>query len=93
MQAQSRSIKPGQVWRHYKHDPNGVPNNYTYTIIALACHTETEETLVIYEPLYDASDWLGKRGLGETCAARPLSMFLDHIERETYTGPRFVRVK
>lgn len=45
-------------------------------------HSETEEPLVFYRKLYDDySFW-----------ARPLEMFTEHVEREEYRGPRFVKI-
>ena len=49
------NVKEGQIRRHYK--SNG-GDNHTYRIIGLAKHSENEETLVIYQPLFDAeSTW------------------------------------
>ena len=70
------------VYRHYKHTEQ-VPKYYQ--MIGLARHTETEETLVIYVPLYHAG--------GLRMAARPLKNFLSRaevdgkmVERFTYVG-------
>ena len=53
-----------------------------YEVIAVGRHSETEELLVFYRKLYDDySYW-----------ARPLAMFEEHVERDGYSGPRFVRV-
>ncbi|WP_423919838.1 DUF1653 domain-containing protein [Frigoribacterium sp. 2-23] len=50
-----------------------------YLVIATARHSETEEALVVYRTLYgDYSTWV-----------RPLSMFVEHVERDGYSGPRF----
>lgn len=51
-------------------------------VICLAKHTETEEDMVVYEHLGDnpkSKMW-----------ARPAKMFFDHMERDGYSGPRFV---
>jgi hypothetical protein len=58
----------------YQHFKGG-----TYGVIGIAIHSETGEELVVYRPLY------GDRRL----TARSLSMFLEHIERDGYSGPRF----
>ncbi len=68
-------IKPGQKYRHYKGD--------TYNIITKAFHSENEEPLVVYERLTDIAH------TGWRVYARPEHMFFDHIETDTYTGPRF----
>ena len=53
-----------------------------YEVIGVARDSETEERVVVYRPLY------GERGLW----VRPLAMFVEHVERDGYSGPRFVRV-
>ena len=63
-------IKPGK-YQHFK-------GNY-YQVLHLAKHSETEEDLVVYQPLY------GDRGIW----VRPLSMFDEEIEREGKTLKRF----
>ncbi len=63
----------GGLYRHYK------GNNYR--VIGLVKHSETLETLVHYECLYDnpeGSHWV-----------RPLAMFLETIELNGETVPRF----
>ncbi|WP_159613358.1 DUF1653 domain-containing protein [Glutamicibacter sp. JC586] len=53
-----------------------------YEVLAVGKHSETEEPLVFYRKLYDDySFW-----------ARPLEMFTEHVERDGYSGPRFVKV-
>lgn len=53
-----------------------------YEVMGVARDSETEELVVVYRPLY------GERGLW----VRPLAMFVEHVERDGYSGPRFVRV-
>jgi len=50
-------LHKGEIWIHYKHDPEDFENNYTYEVVGLSVHTETEELMVCYKPLYD-SDFL-----------------------------------
>jgi hypothetical protein len=64
------SIQPGR-YRHYK--------GKEYTVIGVASHSETEESLVVYRKEY------GDRGLW----VRPLAMFLEHVEVDGRTVPRF----
>jgi hypothetical protein len=55
------SVKTGR-YRHYK--------GGEYEVIGTARHSESEELLVVYRPLY------GERGLW----VRPLEMFLESVE-------------
>ena len=50
-----------------------------YDVLGVVTHSETEETLVLYRPCY------GERGLW----VRPLSMFIESVERAGKTIPRF----
>lgn len=50
-----------------------------YKVVGLAKHSETQEEMVIYQPLNnDSGLWV-----------RPLSMFLENVEREGKIMPRF----
>ena len=53
-----------------------------YEVIGVARHSETMEAMVVYRPL---------GGIGGLWV-RPLSMFVEHVERDDYSGPRFVFV-
>ena len=50
-----------------------------YEVIGVARHSETEELMVVYRALY------GEGGLW----VRPLSMWMEHVDRDDYHGPRF----
>lgn len=66
------------IYHHFK-DPEK-----RYRVLGTAFHTETEETMVVYEPLYpDAHAPL---------FVRPLSMFLEEVDKSEieYRGPRFI---
>ncbi len=64
------AIKPG-IYRHFKGNE--------YLVLDIATHSETQETLVIYQPQYGARElW-----------ARPLTMFLDQVEVDGLQVPRF----
>ena len=67
------SIQPG-LYRHYK--------GGEYQVIDTATHSETEETLVVYRPLY------GERVLW----VRPLSMFLEEVKVAGETQKRFAYI-
>ena len=64
---------PG-LYRHYKGNE--------YRVIGLARHTETEETLVVYQALY------GARGLW----VRPAVMFAEQVAIGGRQVPRFERI-
>ncbi len=50
-----------------------------YELLYIATHSETMEPMVVYRALYgDMGIWV-----------RPLSMWTEHVEKETYSGPRF----
>ncbi|MBO3276607.1 DUF1653 domain-containing protein [Pseudomonas schmalbachii] len=62
------------LYRHYK--------GQHYRVVGVAKHSETEETLVIYQALY------GEFGLW----ARPLRMFIEAVEVDGELVPRFALV-
>lgn len=66
------------VYKHYKHtdeDPK------YYLVIGVGRHTETEETLVAYVPLYPAG--------GLRMAFRPLKNFVSVVTHHGRRMPRF----
>ena len=67
---QNITARPGR-YRHYK--------GGEYEVIGVATHSETEEQLVVYRPLY------GERGLW----VRPLTMFCEQVEVDGQQIPRF----
>ena len=66
-------ITPGR-YRHYK--------GGEYEVLFTATHSETEETLVIYQTLY------GERGYW----ARPLAMFTENVVVDGVEQPRFALI-
>ena len=64
------TITPG-IYEHYK--------GPRYRVIDAVRHTETEEVLVLYQPLY------GEQGLW----VRPFDMFTESVELNGHTVPRF----
>ena len=68
----SRKIQIGGAYRHFK--------GFTAKIITIATHTETGESLVVYECSGKAVNSDHKNGI----YARPLEMFLSEVDREKY---------
>ena len=61
---------PGR-YRHFK--------GGEYEVVGVARHSETDERLVVYRPLYgDGGLWV-----------RPVGMFLETVEHDGRTVPRF----
>lgn len=67
-------IKAG-IYEHFK--------GGRYEVQGVARHSETEELLVVYRPLY------GEGGLW----VRPLAMFTEEVARDGRRQPRFRRVE
>lgn len=67
-------IQPGK-YRHFK-------GNF-YQVIDTVTHSETQETLVLYKPLY------GEQALW----VRPIEMFVEEIERDGKVFKRFTLVE
>ena len=54
-----------------------------YRVIGVARHSETLEEMVVYRALYgDGELWV-----------RPAAMWNETVERDGYSGPRFVQVE
>lgn len=70
------TLKIGGVYRHYK--------GKMYEVIGVCYHTETLEKMVVYRGLYTDKEF-GKNPLW----VRPLTMFLETVEYEGQTIPRF----
>lgn len=70
----------GEIYVHFKDATK------QYRIEGIAMHTETEEQMVVYRPLYE--------GAVAELFVRPLSMFVGEVDKPEipYSGPRFVRV-
>ena len=53
-----------------------------YEVIGIAWHSETEEPMVVYRALYgEGALWV-----------RPLSMWEETVDRDSYHGPRFTYI-
>jgi hypothetical protein len=66
------------TYRHYKGN--------LYEVISLACHSETQEWLVVYKPLYEHA------GLPDVWV-RPYDMFVEEVEVDGRRVPRFQKVE
>ena len=66
----SMSIKKG-FYRHYKGNE--------YLVLNVAQHSESGETLVVYQPQYGERNWW----------VRPLDMFLESVTVAGQSVPRF----
>ena len=53
-----------------------------YRLLYVAKHSETLEPMVVYQALY------GEMGIW----VRPAAMWNEHVEKDGYSGPRFVWV-
>jgi hypothetical protein len=69
------------IYEHYK---STVQNRRYYQVIGIARHTETDERLVVYIPLYVISEHKGLR-----LQVRPLAMFLESVKWQGEVVPRF----
>ena len=68
----SRQIQIGGAYRHFK--------GFTAKIITIATHTETGESLVVYEGNGKAVNSNHEDGI----YARPLEMFLSEVDHNKY---------
>ena len=78
---------------HYKHDPNGLLNNYAYEVMGVGHHTEDDcrpedANMVVYRPLYEASVYKA----GKMFDLRPLEMFMQNVTKDDKTFPRFRKI-
>lgn len=69
------------IYEHYKSTPE---DERHYQVLGFADHTETGEILVLYIPLYTASEHAGL-----IQQARPLDMFVEDVEHNGKVMPRF----
>ena len=69
------------VYEHYKSTP---ADRRYYQVLGTARHTETDEALVVYVPLYVTPEHTGLR-----LQVRPLAMFCETVQHNGITIPRF----
>lgn len=72
--------KPG-IYHHFK------DSEKLYEVMGIAFHTETEEDMVLYRPLYE--------GAVASFVVRPKAMFMEEVDKPEfgYKGPRFIFVR
>lgn len=74
-----RDIRVGDIVQHFKREwVSAETSEYLYKVLAFATHTETEESLVIYQALYAPF---------KVCA-RPYAMFMSEVDKEKYPDIR-----
>ena len=74
-----RTFKAGDIVQHFKRetvDPQ--TTTYLYEIIGIATHSETRESMMVYQALY------GDQGL----YVRPLEMFMSEVDHKKYPNIR-----
>lgn len=77
-------IPENGFYYHYKHDPQGPFNNYSYEVVGIVRNTEEKTYSVLYRPLYE-NDWFAPASY----QSRPLDMFNESVEKDGKTMPRF----
>ena len=79
---------------HYKHDPAGLVNNYAYQVLSVGFHTENDEHLLNYRPLYEeAIVYQASLKIGMPCVDnRPLKMWMEDVIKDGVTLPRFKKI-
>lgn len=81
------NIPENGFYVHYKHDPSGEPHNYMYEVAGIARNTEEKTYSVLYRPLYK-NDWFAPASY----QSRPLDMFIENVEVDGVTMPRFRKI-
>lgn len=77
----SPNYPPVGVYEHFKSTPEA---RRLYQVLGFAKHTETQEVLVVYIPLYVIAEHRGLR-----LQVRPLHMFVEDVELNGKSVPRF----
>lgn len=78
---------------HYKHNAEKDEFNYAYEVLNIAHHTEIEgleeSAMVVYRPIYEAPVYK----MGKHWDVRPLTMFMEELEKNGKIIPRFRKVE
>lgn len=86
-------MKPLQntLWRHYK---SSGWEDYTYEVLGIVFHSETQEEMVLYKMLYNSHIEPGRVAHKKwTLFVRPLSMWYDIIDWNGKMIQRFTEIK
>ena len=78
-----KRLKPGMIVQHFKREmlpENKKGSKYLYEILTIARHTETDESLVVYQALYKDKE----KGIDQDVFARPLPMFMEEVDHKKY---------
>lgn len=72
----TEKFQAGDVVQHFKRNliKSDDPNSYLYRIICTAIHTETGESMVVYQTLYGE----------QQTYVRPEKMFLEKVDKDKY---------
>lgn len=80
MEKHMRSIREGSIVRHFKHEHCPHPDWYIFKVLGFATHTETGESLVVYQALYDSDELDVHYGI----YCRPVKMFFSRVDHNKY---------
>jgi hypothetical protein len=85
-------IKPGEFYYHFKRDLSKGLENHAYLIVGVGQDTEDRtKYYVVYKPLYFC-DPRHEDEKGVSFHVRPYDMFIEHVDRPDYHGPRFIQI-
>jgi hypothetical protein len=85
-------IKPGEFYYHFKRNPDLGLENHAYLIVGIAQDTEDRTKYsVCYKPLYFC-DPKKEDEKGVSFHSRPYEMFIEMVDKQEYSGPRFIKI-
>lgn len=73
---------------HYKHAPEMSVGEYAYEVLNIGNHTETDEYVVVYRPLYKSSVYIA----GKMWDVRPHTMFMENVIVDGVEKMRFTPI-
>ncbi len=82
--------KAGELYYHFKHNPEKDIFNYAYKIVGTGKHSETDEIFIVYKALYK-SPWIEESAVDFTI--RPIKMFMENVEKNGQSFPRFKKIE
>lgn len=85
MNEATERFKPGDIIAHFKRETineakeEGINTEYLYRYVGVCTHSETRETLVVYQALYSNDDvYFGQ------LFVRPYEMFYSEVDKKKY---------